>query len=295
MSSEIAILPGLSAVAARYDGYILDLWGVIHNGQRPLPGVLDCLERLQQAGKTLCLLSNAPRRVSGMVGRLEEIGIPGRLYDHVMSSGEATYEALTAPPDAFHRSLGRRCLHIGPDRDNSVYEGLDLELVDRAEEASFVINTGISEFSETIADYEDRLAEAAALDLPMICANPDLVVMVGEAPAICAGALAQRYEELGGRVAYHGKPHPSVYERCFRFLEDIPRDRVLAVGDSFRTDIAGANRMGIDSLLVASGIHGDELKGPGGPMDPGRLTAAVDAKGHRPTYAGTGLVWGQDE
>ncbi len=295
MSSEIPILPGVGAVAARYDGFILDLWGVVHNGQRPLPGVLDCLDRLRGAGKSVVLLSNAPRRIESLIRRLEQIGVPRDLYDHVMSSGEATHEALAAPPDDFHRALGRHCLHMGPERDTTVYDGLDFEIVGRAEEADFVLNTGIVDYAETVADYEAALAAAAALDLPMVCANPDLVVVVGDTPTICAGALAKRYEELGGRVAYHGKPHPPVYRRCFQLMPDVDKARILAVGDSFRTDIAGANAVGIDSLLVAGGIHAGELAaGPEGGMDPAKLAAAVAETGHRPTYGGSGLIWGPD-
>ena len=136
------------------------------------------------------------------------------------------------------------------------------------------------------------MADAAGRGLPMICANPDLVVMVGDDPAICAGALAARYESLGGEVVYHGKPHPSVYRRCLALLDGVDRSRILTVGDSFRTDISGANAMGLDSLLVAGGIHADDLTStPGGPIDPGRLDDAVQAEGQRPTYAGPGLVW----
>ncbi len=294
MSPEIPILPGVGAVAARYDGFILDLWGVVHNGQRPLPGVIDCLRRLRAEGKSVCLLSNAPRRIEGLIGRLEEIGVPRDHYDHLMSSGEATHEALAAPPDDFHRALGRHCLHIGPPRDTNIYDGLDFEIVGRADEADFVLNTGIIDYADTVEDYGGPLAEAAALDLPMICANPDLVVVVGDTPAICAGALAKHYEELGGRVAYHGKPYPSVYQRCFQLMPDVDRARFLAVGDSFRTDIAGANAVGIDCLLVAGGIHAKELSGPDGGIDPAKLAAAVAESGHRPTYGGTGLIWGPD-
>lgn len=292
MSSEIPILPGLGAVADRYDGLILDLWGVVHNGERPLPGVIDCLERLRTAGKAVCLLSNAPSRIDSVIGRLTEIGVPRGLYDHLMTSGEATHDALAAPADEFHRSLGRFCLHIGPQRHTSVFEGLDLEIVGRPEDADFVLNTGILDPEDTVEDYADLLAQTVALDLPMVCANPDLVVVVGETPTICAGALAEHYKELGGLVAYHGKPYPSVYLRCFALMPDVGRARILAVGDSFRTDIAGANAAGIDSLLVAGGIHADDLTaGHGGPLDPRKLAHAVAESGHRPTYAGPGLIW----
>ena len=140
----------------------------------------------------------------------------------------------------------------------------------RAEDADFVLNTGILDYADTVDDYAVPLADAAALDLPMVCANPDLVVVIGDTPSICAGALAKRYEDLGGLVAYHGKPYPSVYRRCFQLMGDVDMARILAVGDSFRTDVAGANAVGIDSLLVAGGIHADELSaGPQGGLDVG--------------------------
>ena len=292
MATEIPILPGIAAIADRYDGYIIDLWGVVHNGRRPYAGVVDCLERLRRADKSECLLSNAPRRVAGIVQRLSEIGAPPDCYDHVMSSGEATFEALRDRPDGFHAALGQRCPHIGPPRDNSVYDGLDIDIVDDPAAADFVLNTGNHEYTDTVADYEGLLAAAAGYDLPMVCANPDLVVVVGDTIAICAGTLAARYEQLGGRVAYHGKPYPSVYARCFEMLTGIDRARIVAVGDSFRTDIAGANATGIDSVLAAGGIHADELAAtPGGPPDSVRVADAAARNGHRPTAAVAGLVW----
>ena len=293
MPSEIPILPGIGAIAEYYDGLILDLWGVVHNGQRPLPGVIDCLEKLRAEGKKTCLLSNAPFRIDAVIGRLENIGVPRGLYDHLMSSGEVTHDALAVPHDEFHRSLGRFCLHIGPPHHSSVYEGLDFEIVGQPQDADFVLNTGILDTADTVEDYADLLADSRALDLPMVCANPDLMVMVGDTPSICAGALAGRYEELGGLVTYHGKPYPSVYQRCFARMSAVDRARILAVGDSLRTDIAGANAVGIDSVLVAGGIHADDLTaGHGGPLDPGKLSGVVAESGHRPTYAGPGLIWG---
>src|SRR3546814_10721499 len=135
-----------------------------------------------------------------------------------MTSGEATHEALLDPPDDFHRDLGRHCLHIGPGRDADVQQGLGLVTVERPEDATFVLCTGIDSFDETEADYAPVLEACAERGLPMVCANPDLVVVVGGTRAICAGALAATYERLGGAVAYHGKPYPPVYDRCLRLL-----------------------------------------------------------------------------
>ncbi|MDZ5646628.1 TIGR01459 family HAD-type hydrolase [Nitrospirillum sp. BR 11828] len=258
--TAIPLHTGLSHLADRYDGFILDLWGVVHDGIAPYPGVPECLKTLRAQGKRVCLLSNAPRRVDAAADRLTEMGLTPDHYDALLTSGEATHDALREPPDAWHAALGPKLLHIGPDRDAGVYLDLPGRIkVDRPEDADFVLNTGIVDFSESLADYEPILAACAALNLPMVCANPDLVVHVGPQLVICAGELARRYEELGGDVRQHGKPYPGVYARCFDLLGGIARQRILAVGDSLRTDMAGANAAGIDGLLITGGIHREEL------------------------------------
>ncbi|WP_044560919.1 TIGR01459 family HAD-type hydrolase [Azospirillum sp. B4] len=295
MTITIPLHTGLSQLAERYDGFILDLWGVVHDGIAPYPGVPECLKALRAAGKRVCLLSNAPRRVDAAAARLTEMGLTPDHYDALLTSGEATHDALRDPPDAWHAALGPRLLHIGPDRDAGVYLDLgDRTRVDRPEDADFVINTGIVDFSETLVDYEPILAACAALKLPMVCANPDLVVHVGPQLVICAGELARRYEELGGDVRQHGKPYPGVYARCFTLLGDIPRSRVLAVGDSLRTDMAGANAAGIDGLLITGGIHREEL-GVADPLadlpDLGRLADLAAQAGLRISAAMNRLGW----
>ena len=290
--AAVPLHSGIAALADRYDGYILDLWGVLHNGVEAYPGVIDCLDRLRTRGKRVCLLSNAPRRCAGVAEKLAGMGITPDHYDHLMTSGEATHDALADPPDEWHAALGSRCLHIGPPRDADVFEGLPIEMVDDPARADFVVNTGIDSFDETIADYEAILKSCAAHALPMVCANPDLVVVVGTKMAICAGMLAQRYEELGGSVRYHGKPHAPVYRRCFDLLGIHDRARIAAVGDSFRTDVAGANAAGIDALLVTSGIHLEELATAWGEHpDPARLAAAAAASGHTPQGAIPRFHW----
>jgi HAD superfamily hydrolase (TIGR01459 family) len=148
----LPVFAGISTLADRYDGYILDLWGVLHNGVEPYPGVIDCLDRLRAAGKRVCLLSNAPRRCASVTEKLAGMGITPDHYDHLMTSGEATHEALVNPPDDWHAALGKRCLHIGPPRDKDVFEGIGLEMVEDPAEATFVVNTGIDDFDESIAD-----------------------------------------------------------------------------------------------------------------------------------------------
>lgn len=287
-----SLLAGIGEIAARYDGYILDLWGVLHDGSAPFPGVLDCLTRLKQAGKRLVILSNAPRRAHLVEQRVAEIGIPRALYDHLMCSGEETWQHLKRRDDPFYAALGRVCYHIGPPRDDNMMADLGLRRVEDVAEADFILNTGPWGWDQTAEKYESILQGGRARNLPMVCANPDLVVMVSGRRAICAGALAQRYEALGGRVRWHGKPFPAIYATCFDLMGIADKSRILAVGDSLRTDIAGAAAAGIASVLIIGGIHGEELgAAPGQLPDPARLEEALAASGQRPTYAMAHLTW----
>lgn len=283
-------ISGLREIAADFDGYLIDLWGTVHNGIAPLPGAPECLAALKQAGKRVCLLSNAPRRVRAVTARLDEMGIPRSSYDHAMSSGEAAHRALRDRNDPWHAALGTRCFHLGPARDNDVRDDAGLEIVADLDEADFVLATGIDDYADTIEKYEPVLAAASARALPMICANPDLVVIVGEQMSICAGMFAKRYEELGGSVFYHGKPHPSVYRTCLDLLGVAPA-RVLGIGDSLRTDIAGAAAAGLHSLLLEEGIHGEELAAAPGTGVDERLAVLAAREGAAPTYVAGRMVW----
>ncbi len=210
----------------------------------------------------------------------------------MVSSGEATWLEMRERDDPWYTGVGRRCLHIGPDRDRALMDGLEIEQVDSADEADLILNTGPWLDDEKTEDYEELLAQSAALGVKMLCANPDLVVIRGGQRIICAGALAARYEELGGSVRYLGKPHASIYDHCFRQLEIDDRARVLGVGDSLRTDIAGAKAAGIDSLLVLGGIHGDEMGlGDGAGPDEIQIAESCAREGQNPIAAITEFLW----
>ena len=284
-------ITGVREIAADYDGFVLDLWGVIHDGVKPYPGIEECLRAMLDAGKRIALLSNAPRRGYDIINRITAIGVPTGLYHEVMSSGEEAWQFLRDRSDPFYADLGRKCLHICSDRDLEIRHGLDLDYVESAEEADFILNTGPAGWEDTIEDYAPQLAAARARDLKMVCANPDLMVNHGTQPALCAGALAEHYEALGGRVRWHGKPFPSVYESCLKLLGIADHSRVLAVGDSLRTDIAGANGAGLDSLLIAGqGIHADEFA-PAGHLDLARISAAASTAGAQPTMVAAKFNW----
>jgi HAD superfamily hydrolase (TIGR01459 family) len=289
---QTRLLVGLRELAPHYDGFILDLWGVVHDGVAPTPGALECLRALMESGKRIVLLSNAPRRADDVSRRIAQIGVPRALYHHVMSSGEETWQHLRRRDDPFYAALGRRCLHIGSDRDLEIREGLELEFVETAEEAQFILNTGPAGWDDRIEDYEPLLRRALSAGLPMVCANPDLVVMRGITLHLCAGALAKWYEEAGGRVRWHGKPFRSVYDTCLELLGIEDRSRVLTVGDSLRTDIAGAAGAGLDSVLIAGGIHADEFGSTDGKTpDLERVEAALREVSRKPIVVAWSFCW----
>jgi HAD superfamily hydrolase (TIGR01459 family) len=289
---KVRLIGGMRELAPCYGGFILDLWGVIHDGVAPMPGAIECLTKLMAAGKRIVLLSNAPRRADDVVRRIARIGVPAGLYHDVMSSGEEAWQHLYRRDDPLYAGLGRRCLHIGSERDLEIREGLALEFVDSAAQADFILNTGPAGWDDRIEHYEPLLRAALDRDLPMICANPDLVVMHRGRLALCAGALAKWYEEAGGRVRWHGKPFRSVYDTCLGRLGIGDRSRILSVGDSLRTDIAGAASAGLDSLLIAGGIHAEEFGHLGSPTpDLERVEAALRDGSYNPVAIAWSFCW----
>ena len=286
------MLAGMSALAEAFDGYILDLWGVLHDGVLAFPHALDCLARLRAAGKRVLILSNAPRRATEVAARCAEMGLTAETYDLLMSSGEEAWRHLAERPDDWHRALGERCYHLGPDRDFAMRAGLDYRFVDDLEEADFILLTGALGQADTRETYADWLERALALDLPMVCANPDYVVIRGGVEEICAGTIALAYEDLGGVVRYHGKPHAGIYRTCLGLFEGIPAERILAVGDSVRTDVVGAQAMGLLAVFVVAGIHEEKLKDPEtGAIDREGLAALCRAEGGAPIAALSEFRW----
>ena len=280
------LLPGFAPLAAEYDGFILDLWGVIHDGVSPYPGAAECLLALRAAGKRVVLLSNAPRRAGAIQGQLRKMGIGADAYDGVMTSGEATYLMLRDRPDPWYQALGRAVFHLGPERDRNVLHGLDLQICDTPDGAGFLLNTGPDDHLNPTdpAAYDAVLRDCAARGLPMICANPDLEVIRGGVRVICAGTLAVRYLAMGGAVRSLGKPDPAIYAPVLATL-GVPRFRVLAVGDALRTDIAGAAAVGVDACWVLGGLHGAHEGGDAA------VTAEATAAGLFPVAAVPHFVW----
>lgn len=286
-ASPASPFPGFSALAQGYDLVLCDVWGVLHDGLNAHLEAADALARFRAKGGAVVLVSNAPRPSEWVVGSLDEKSVPRSAWDAVVTSG-----------DVAKRMIADRGLtsvhHIGPARDLPLL-GDDRIARVALDEAPIVVVTGlVDDRVETPEDYDDRLAELKARGLPLVCANPDLVVMVGEDRLWCAGALADRYEAMGGETLWAGKPYGPIYEAAMRLGADVlgravPRERTIAIGDAVRTDLRGATDAGIDCVFVADGIHGEEL-GRGAP-DPEKLEALFAEHGYRPVAVMPKLAW----
>ncbi len=253
MTQPFQTLAGLGQVADDYDAIFCDIWGVIHNGKIPFHQACDALERFRERAPVV-LITNAPNPSITIPESFREIGVPGEFYDAVVTAGDATIDALArrAPGPAFK---------IGPARDDKLYVGLEMNFSD-LEDASFISCTGMYEDDEHPDDYIEILGAARERGIPMVCANPDMKVKVGDDIIWCGGALGKAYEEMGGEVIYAGKPHEPIYRLCRAWLDEVtgyvpPPERILCIGDNIFTDLIGAKRQKMDCLFIQDGLNGD--------------------------------------
>jgi HAD superfamily hydrolase (TIGR01459 family) len=252
MSSAVPILSSISALASTSEAWIVDIWGVMHNGAHAHRAAGEACIRFREAGGIVVLLSNAPRPFVSVVPHMTSLGVDPKAYDGGVTSGDATRDMIS-------QWQGRRLLHIGPERDKGLFDGFDVAL-SPPEQADAVICSGLyDDTKETPADYAELLAGLAARGLTMICANPDIVVERGHEIIYCAGALAADYEARGGKVIYAGKPHGPIYQRTFAEIarlkgRPIAKDKILCIGDGVETDIKGAHGAGLRSVFIASPI-----------------------------------------
>jgi HAD superfamily hydrolase (TIGR01459 family) len=258
-----AFVERFSSLADRYDLVLCDVWGVIHNSLVAFPEACEALSRFRAKNGTVELITNAPRPSGEVQRQLDRLGAAPSAYDGIVSSGDVTREAIA-------RRAGQTVLHIGPPRDLPLFEGLSIGFAS-AETADYVVCSGLyDDDTESPDDYRTLLESLRRRDLLMICANPDLVVERGRQLIYCAGTLADLYGLMGGEVIYAGKPHAPIYDAALAKAAKtrggkVARERVLAIGDSVRTDLKGATDYGIDSLFVISGLHAEELGDHGRP------------------------------
>lgn len=280
------VIKSLDDLADRYDIILSDVWGVVHNGERAFPAAAAALTRAREAGKRVILITNSPRPRDGVILQLGALGVPTEAYDAVVTSGDVTRILIEEAP--------RRVFHIGGERDLPLYDGTHAELVEE-QEAQVIVCTGLfDDENETPDDYVELLARLRSRNLPMICANPDIVVERGERMIWCAGALARDYGLLGGRTLVAGKPHAPIYKAAMKeadLLNGAPVDksRVVAVGDGLLTDVKGAVNNGFGLLYISSGIHAKEY-GEHGRPDHDRLEAWLKGHGVAPVAVMPWLV-----
>jgi HAD superfamily hydrolase (TIGR01459 family) len=251
--TSIPLLPGVHALAKDYPIWLCDIWGVLHNGVAAFPNAVGALTRFRSQGGTVVLITNAPRPNSDVRSQIGDLGVTAAAFDDIVTSGDVT-RTLVA------ELAGRPVLHLGPDKDRTLFAGLNARLTDETEAEACVCTGLLDDTNETPAHYSDLLQRLRARDLPMICANPDIVVERGTEICYCAGALGHAYEAIGGEVAYAGKPHSPIYTAAIHSAAAIRKapvslSGVLAIGDGMNTDILGAQRFGLDMLFVASGVH----------------------------------------
>jgi len=236
-----------------------DIWGVVHNGLESFPEACEALHTYRQRGGTVILITNAPRPADSVQRPLRKLGVADEAYDAIVSSGDLTRNFVADHP-------GKKIFWIGPERDSSIHRGLDAVMAP-LEQADYIICTGLfDDETESAEDYRAMMLLAREHKLPLICANPDIVVERGDRLIYCAGAIAELYRELGGEAIFYGKPHRPIYERAMALATErrgrpTSLDRVLAIGDSVRTDLIGALGFGIDCLFLTRGIHSEEFEG----------------------------------
>jgi HAD superfamily hydrolase (TIGR01459 family) len=283
--TTLHFVENLRELVAGVDVVLSDIWGVVHNGLESFPEACDALHNFRQQGGTVILITNAPRPADSVQRQLRKLGVADETYDAIVSSGDLTRLYVAGHP-------GRKVFWLGPERDSSIHRGLNAVLAP-LEEADYIVCTGLyDDETESAEDYRRMMLKARERKLTLVCANPDIVVERGDRLIYCAGAIAELYRELGGEVIFYGKPHLPIYERAMALAGErqghqIERERVLAIGDSVRTDLTGAREFGIDCLFVTRGIHSEEFEG----LDQLDPASVLELFGHPPKALIRELRW----
>jgi HAD superfamily hydrolase (TIGR01459 family) len=283
--STLQFAERLRDLVGSVDVLLSDIWGVVHNGLAAFPEACDALYRFRAQGGIVVLITNAPRPADSVQRQLRKLRIADDTYDAIVSSGDLTRHFIADHP-------GGRLFWIGPERDHSIYRGLDAALAP-LEKAEYIVCTGLfDDETESAENYRATLLQARERGLTLVCANPDIVVERGDRLIYCAGAIAELYSELGGEVIFYGKPHRPIYERAVALAAErsghaVQLNRVLAIGDSVRTDLAGAQGFGIDCLFVTRGIHAEEFEG----LDQLDPASVRELFGHPPRALMRELKW----
>lgn len=288
---------GISDISDSYAGFIIDQWGVLHDGNKPFEGVVECLKQLKERGKHVIILSNSGRTAAANKERLKEIGIGPSLYNNIITSGEMTRQGLSDQSDGVFKDIGRKCYLISRGGDESLIEGLEIERVDDIDKADFLLICGTDFPAKKVEDYEPVLRKAARRQMKAICANPDSLAVLRNANGMGPGTLARRYSDFGGVVEYIGKPHQPIFQHCIKILreKDIYAGQTIMIGDSMAHDIVGGALAHVDACLVKSGLHNAAFKNAKTLIDMEKALKNLGAQHNNvmPAYIVNKFHWGK--
>jgi HAD superfamily hydrolase (TIGR01459 family) len=291
--STMTFCHGLYELMDSYDGFILDQWGVMHNGIQPYEGVVDALNHLRHRKKQVVVLSNSAKRSDDNVERLKKFGIKPTLYKSVVTAGEVAWQGMKEQKDGPFKGLGKKCYHIAKADDRGLLKGLDIESVDDIEKATFILVTSFNAPAMKLEDLDPVFKKAVVKKLPLVCANPDMIVVYGHDRQPGPGAVAKRYHELGGMAHLIGKPHKTIFRYCLSLFEGVIPSRILVIGDSLQHDIAGGVTVDVDTAFVTSGIHTSAFK-PGMTSEQLRKSMEHLCQGYgglRPNWVMESFIW----
>ncbi|MCC6598045.1 MAG: TIGR01459 family HAD-type hydrolase [Alphaproteobacteria bacterium] len=287
---------GISDISDSYSGFIIDQWGVLHDGDKPYSGVVECLKELKARKKHIIILSNSGKRAEENKERLKKIGIGPSLYDQIMTSGEMTWQGLRSRDEGIFEGLGQKAYVISRGGDRSIIAGLDIEVVEDPALADFLVIAGTDAPEKTLEDYEAALKICVRKRLTALCANPDSRGVMGSQSIMGPGTLARRYQDFGGVVHFIGKPHQPIFKHCMKIFQEhniFPGETIM-IGDALAHDILGGQLVNIDTCLVKTGLHAPSFKNAKTPasIDKALELLAVQFNGVRPKYLVGSLRWG---
>lgn len=289
---------GISDINDTYTGFVIDQWGVLHDGENALEGAPECLAELKERGKFIIILSNSGHRAEKSAQILDDMGITRDTYDLVVTSGEMTWRGLEYQNNEPFKGLGQTCYIVSRDKEHTFMDGMtNINVTEDIGEADFLLLVTTDSPNKVLADYEPTLKAAVRRGIPALCANPDSRTMFGKMHVMGIGTLARRYREFGGIVHYIGKPHRPIYNKCFRIMQEheIYPSQTVMIGDSMTHDILGGNMSHIDTCLISSGLHAGHFRDAN---DPAKVDRALDMLCARynnvhPKYLCEKFQWGE--
>jgi len=295
--SKTKFCVGISDISDSYTGFIIDQWGVLHDGVKAYDGVIECLVELKERHKYVIILSNSGKRAQANEERLNDLGVTSDLYSKIITSGEVTWQGLNDQSEGYFKDIGKKCILISRGNDRTIVENLDVEVVENPKDADFLIISGSDAPNKILEDYEPLLKESARYNLKAICANPDSLGIMGGKNIMGPGTIAARYKDFGGIVEYIGKPHQPIFQHCIKLLQskDIYPGQTVMIGDTMAHDILGGSLVNIDTCLVKRGLHSSVFEGCEDLSDVDKSLEILVRQYNniRPNYLVDDLVWGK--